>query len=727
MSYKRTVVALCHALLVVALLAACQPIQPPAAAPTPEATAAPDAVTEATADTETAEAAEAAESTYRDPEGLFTVPIPTNWTVEEGDGYALLTSPDGIEVYVLAVEAEDAETGIAQAWQRVDPTFDLPQEQVLENPPGEGERYISIIYRTADDRLVIADGQQYEGMTYVLLVRGDLADVQRRNAQLQIIASGLDILAAEEIDLTGVEPNPLTPEVFDQLEIFIISSMFRYGIPGAAVAIVHGDEIVYSDGFGVQDFDSAEPITPDTRMMIGSTSKTMTTLYMAQLVDEGLLNWDTPVVDIIPTFALGDPEITRQITVENLVCACTGVPRRDLEILFNYDTLTAEAVIESLATFETFTDFGEAFQYSNQMVATGGYVAAAAAGGDYGNLYDAYAAQIQSRILSPIGMSRTTLDFETVTSGDNYALPHNRGLGTTYQPVPLDWERFVTPLAPAGAYWSTVEDMGRYLITQLNQGVTPDGTRIVSEENLLHTREAQISISADTSYALGWMVGDYHGLRVVSHGGNTIGFTSELLFLPELDLGISVITNGGTTNPFNQAVGARLLELLFDQVPEEAVANAAAVFEQLAVANQARMDDVGEQIDPATVEPYLGRYSHDALGIVDLRWADDTADDMTADDTTAATLLLDVGEFAAELRPILPAEAEGDEEGGDEEGASSQSSEEAMTDTAATNLILYDSPFAGLGITLRQTDDGTPEIVLGSGVTEYIFTPLTEE
>src|SRR5690606_10482055 len=142
---------------------------------------------------------------------------------------------------------------------------------------------------------------------------------------------------------------------------------------------------------GTRDPATGEPLTPDTHMMIGSIGKTMTTMLMATLVDDGLMQWDTPVVEILPEFEVADPTLTEQMTVRNLVCACTGVPRRDLELLFNANELSAEEIVESLATFEFFTDFGEAFQYSNQMVATGGYVAAAAAGGEYGNLYDAYA------------------------------------------------------------------------------------------------------------------------------------------------------------------------------------------------------------------------------------------------------------------------------------------------------------------------------------------------
>jgi CubicO group peptidase (beta-lactamase class C family) len=112
------------------------------------------------------------------------------------------------------------------------------------------------------------------------------------------------------------------------------------------------------------------------------------------------------------------------------------VPRRDLELIFNADDLTAEDIVASLRTFEFFTDFGEAFQYSNQLVGTGGYAAAAAAGADYGDLFTGYETSLQERILDPIGMTSTTLSFETVEAAGDAATPHTLALSGAYTPIP---------------------------------------------------------------------------------------------------------------------------------------------------------------------------------------------------------------------------------------------------------------------------------------------------
>jgi CubicO group peptidase (beta-lactamase class C family) len=629
--------------------------------------------------------AETAETkVYEDPAGLFSVPIPTNWTAEHhDDGYGILTSPDGgITVYVMTVESDDIEKAVSAAWAIVDPTFDLEVDEVIEEPVTNGADGAYTITYDIDyeETIILAGGWLYEGIAYVEIFRADLIAFQQRVSQLQIISTGFDIKALEKDNLTGVEPRPLDDDIIAELEAYIEDTLARFEIPGAAVAIVEGGEIVYSGGFGVRDHETGEPMTPETLMMIGSTTKTMTTMLMAQLVDEGVMQWNTPVVDILPTFAVADPEITQRITMQNLVCACTGVPRRDFELIFNSNDLTAEGVVESLADFEFFTDFGEAFQYSNQMVAAGGYVTALAAGAEYGDLYDAYLALLQERVLDPIGMSSTTFSFEAVKAGGNYAAPYGLDALSEFTPIPLTLEEaFLRPLVPAGGAWSNVLDMARYIITELNEGVAPDGARVVSAENLAHTWEPQVAITADASYGLGWIVDEYKGLLLLHHGGNTLGHTSDLAFLPDAGLGVSVLTNGRITNVFNEAVRFRLFELVYGLEPayEETVQFVLDMQEE---------DDPPEiiNIDPDEAAPYVGTWTNAALGEITVELSDD------------GIVTLDAGEFVTEVRA-------------------------RVNDEGETVIFMYDPPLAGLPLELGEDEDGGPLIIMGGGVNEYAF------
>ncbi|MBK8796758.1 MAG: beta-lactamase family protein [Anaerolineales bacterium] len=626
--------------------------------------------------------------TYTDPAGRFSVPIPTNWTVTEGDGYVLLMDPEeSIKMYLVVAPGVGTalEQATADAWAMIDPAFDVAIDETVEPPAGSDIDQILVTnYETGDaNRIVQAVAQAKHGDAYLLLIDGELAALQKRNAQVTIVGSGFKILAIEETDLSAVAPLPITDAITAPLAAFITKYMAAFGVPGAAVGIVEDGELVYAQGFGVADPESGAPMAPDTNVMIGSTGKSLTTLMMGALVDDGIMTWDTPAIELYPAFKVADPALTEQITMRNLVCACTGVPRRDLELIFNASEQSAADTVAALADFEFFTDFGEAFQYSNQMVATAGYIAANAAQGGGADLESEYEQALQERVLDPIGMENTTLSFDKIRERGNYAIPHMLTLQNTYAPITLDDEAVLTPIAPAGLHWSTLEDMAKYMVTQLHEGVAPDGTRVVSAENLKETWKPQIAISNDVSYGLGWIVSDYKGQPLISHDGNTIGFTSSFTFLPGRDLGVIVLTNGRATNLFNEGVAGRLLELVYAQ-PAETEQAMDFYLEQMAKQTEKLVARIQDEVDAAAVEPWLGRFSHPALGTIELS-------------LDAGKLMLDAGEFVTELKPLRNDDGELD------------------------GYIQLNVPLQGLVYKFEQAEDGANVIVVGEGASQYTF------
>jgi hypothetical protein len=263
--------------------------------------------------------------TYEDPQGRFSLPIPTNWTVEEKNGLVTLSDPGGdIQVPVLTLEGGDPEEAIAQAWRQVDADFALEPSDVQRPPSEPGVEETVITTYEADDRVYQGIGQLYSGTVYVLLFDGELAAVQRRAAQLNIIATGFEIAGIEQAELTGVTPKPVNQEVIAELETFIEGALPEFGIPGAAVAVVQNGNAVYTGGFGVQEAGGDVPITPDTHMMIGSTGKSMMTMLMATLVDTGEMTWDTPVREVLPEFSVADPELSETMTMRNWYAPAPG-------------------------------------------------------------------------------------------------------------------------------------------------------------------------------------------------------------------------------------------------------------------------------------------------------------------------------------------------------------------------------------------------------------------
>ncbi|MCO5214022.1 MAG: beta-lactamase family protein [Caldilinea sp.] len=624
--------------------------------------------------------------TYTDPAGRYSVPIPTNWTLREGDGYVLLTDPEeSIKMYLVVLPGTDLAQATLDGWTLVDPAFDLPVDETVEPPTGGTvDAVLVTTYDTGDDNRVLqAVAQGKDGDAYLILIDGQLAGLQKRNAQVSIVGSGFKILAVEETDLSEAAPLPIDTEIIASLEEFITTYLEAFGIPGAVVGIVENGEVVYSKGFGVADPVTGAPMAPDTNVMIGSTGKSLTTMMMGTLVDDGIMSWDTPAIELYPAFKVKDPALTEQITMRNLVCACTGVPRRDLELILNAAEQTAEDTVASLADFEFFTDFGEAFQYSNQMVATAGYIAADAAEGGAADLETEYEQALQERILDPIGMENTTVSFDAVRARGNYATPHMLTLENTYEPISLDVEGVLIPVAPAGLHWSTLEDMTKYMITQLQEGVAPDGTRVVSAENLKETWKPQIALSNEASYGLGWIVTEYKGVPVLTHGGNTIGFTSGFTFLPGTDLGVVVLTNGRATNLFNDGVAGRLLELVYGQ-PAEVAQNLDFYLERMDEQTSELTGQLKEEIDAQAVEPYLGRFINEALGAIELSLVD-------------GTLMLDAGEFVTQLKAKIDDDGELD------------------------GYMQIDPPLQGALYRFGQAEDGAAIIVLGEGAVKYTF------
>ena len=229
-------------------------------------------------------------------------------------------------------------------------------------------------------------------------------------------------------------------------------------------------------------------------------------------------------------------------------------------------------------------------------------------------------------------MKRSTFDPAAVRADGDYALPHAANLSGDLAPISLEAEYDVLlPVRPAGGLWSTTREMARFVQTELAGGIAPGGTRVVSAENLAVTWAPGVAVpnlyggppemaASMSHYGLGWMSGEYRGLRVMSHAGGTAGFTAQGAFLPNADLGIAVLSNASALPgalAFTSAVHFRLLELLFDQPAEMD-----AEFSTLVEARAAGRPQLASRVDPADIAPYLGRYAHPLFGEITITLRD---------------------------------------------------------------------------------------------------------
>lgn len=319
---------------------------------------------------------------------------------------------------------------------------------------------------------------------------------------------------------------------------------------------------------------------------------------------------------------------------------CTGIPRRMEQISVQYQEMTPEDIIESLADIRLSGTFRHTFNYSSRMLAAGGYLSAMAAGGEYGNLGQAYIDLVQEKVLDPLGMSSSTFSIAQALDSGNYATPYYSSL-SGQEAISPQIEGIFTPIVPAGAMWSNAEDMAKFLMMVLKGGISVEGHRVVSPGTLAYLFGKRVAVDSSTGYGLGWYIEDYHGLTVYHHPGGTVGFSSELVVIPELQLGFVLLNNQlDQVSPIGRMATYRLLEILtgqqqvYDQEIRKKTREINWQVFQLSLITRSK-------IKPDRIAPFLGAYHNDTLGEVNLRLHEDNS------------LWVDFGEYESSIRPLI--------------------------------------------------------------------------
>jgi CubicO group peptidase (beta-lactamase class C family) len=585
------------------------------AAPAPQTQPTPGPVPQAAA----LEFKELAEDTKVTTDSGATFTVSKGWHLARAGGLIVIEEPQReLAAAFVELSAPSAEEAIAQAWKRWKPDFARTVRLTTKPPPTEGwDEIAQISYETgAEERRVVGGAARRKGSTHsVTLVDGVAAAAQRRGAQLNTAIGSLEVAGRAEENLSGRRASKLDQARAEKLVAFAEEARNLTKIPGVALAVVQDGKVVLERGLGVRELGKNDPVTPETLFMIGSMTKPLTSLMMARLVDRRTFTWDTRVTTLMPSFALGDPDATKKVTMAHTMCACTGLPRWDMEFIFEWDKSTPDSRIELLRAMKPTTGFGETFQYSNLMVASGGYVSAMAATKTK-DLRRAYVDEMNADVLGPVGMTATALDID-VARRREHARPHGRTLKFDAEPIATEIERGVDSVMPAGGAWSTVRDISRWLLLELGKG-SLDGKRIVSEASIVERRKPRVKISAKQSYGLALFIDESRGLLSIGHGGNTFGFTADATFFPEHDLGLVILTNAAASNAYAGAVRRRLVELLLD-ANQEAETNLAFSVKQLGVAIAKQLEEITMTADPAFVEPLAGEWRNPRLGPIAIR------------------------------------------------------------------------------------------------------------
>ena len=511
----------------------------------------------------------AADSQRSTPAGA-TFTAPGGWSINAGASSVVLEAPEqDSRLAIVDVRAADAEAAVAAAWAAYRPAAKRPLKLATPTPARNGwaERKTFEYETSPNERAVVEAIALRAGDAWtVAIIDGTEPTFEKRGAQFGLIIQSLRPKGYQRESFAGRKAAPLNEKRIEELKGFVETSMKKLGIPGASLAFIDGGRVVYEGGLGVRELGRPEKVDANTVFMAASNTKGMTTLLLAMLADDKKLQWEQPVTQIYPGFKLGDADTTRQVLVKHLVCACTGLPRQDLEWLFEFKQATPSASLALLGSMQPTSRFGETFQYSNLMASAAGYIGAHLSDPSC-ELGAAYDDAMEKRIFAPLGMKSTTFDMERAQKG-NHAWPHGEDVDGKPAVAGMAFNYSIVPHRPAGGVWTSAHDLIRYVQLELGRGKLADGKRLVSEENLLMRRKPQVATGEDQFYGMGLMVNNRWGIPVIHHGGSMSGFKSDLVFLPDQGIGAVLLTNADNGGMLLGPLMRRLLEVVFDGKPE---------------------------------------------------------------------------------------------------------------------------------------------------------------
>ena len=499
-----------------------------------------------------------------------TFVAPKDWSLAVKGTATILEAPEGGSwIALVDVSAKTDDEALAEAWKAYKPDAKWPVKVTNDLPDRDGwsKRRAYDYLTSPNEKRVVSALVMYSGTGWTVVIFDmDEGVAEKRGGQIGIALSRLLPKGYSRESFAGKQANVLNQQRIAELGRFIEQGQKETQVPGVALALVQNGKVIFADGFGVKELGAAEKPDGDTLFMIASNTKALTTLMLAKLVEEHKMNWDTQVISLNPDFKLGDPATTKSVLVKHLICACTGMPRQDMEWLFEYGKLTPVTAMQMLGTMQPTSKFGELFQYSNLMAAAAGYT-----GGHvlYPNMEvgAAYDKAMQTQVFNPLGMNDTTFNFAKALKGD-HASPAAPDIDGKMAKALMEINYAVIPARPAGAAWSSVDDMMKYVSMELANGKLPDGATYIAEDPLLERRKPQVALNKDATYGMGLMVDKTYGVTVVHHGGDMIGYHSDMIWLPDQNVGAVILTNGDPGWLIRSRFSRKLLEVLFDGRPE---------------------------------------------------------------------------------------------------------------------------------------------------------------
>jgi CubicO group peptidase (beta-lactamase class C family) len=408
-------------------------------------------------------------------------------------------------------------------------------------------------------------------------------------------------------------------EKLAEIDSYAQKVMTDWKQPGMAIAIVKDDKVVFSKGYGTRELGKNAPVDADTVFAIASNSKAFTTAALAMLVDEKKIAWNDKVSKYLPDFQLYDPYVTSELTIRDLVTHRVGLDTFSGDLLWYEANFTPDEILQRTRHLKPVSSFRTQFGYQNLMFIAAGKVIEKVSG-------KPWCAFVTERILTPIGMSRTTCSIKTLP--DNAAFPHNESGGA----LRVLHRGNVDSAYSAAALNSSVNDLSKWVRTQLAKGKF-EGKQIFSEAQAWGMHQPylaqQISEAASRSnptrhfsgVASGWFVYDYYGKKIINHSGGLDGMLSYTHLIPEENVGFVVLTN--SEFPAYTVMSSKIRDVFVGapkrdwsgEALEQAKRNKAAADEEMKKVDAARAANTRPTL---ALKGYAGSYSDDLYGAINI-------------------------------------------------------------------------------------------------------------
>ncbi|MBC7789916.1 MAG: serine hydrolase [Anaerolineae bacterium] len=347
------------------------------------------------------------------------------------------------------------------------------------------------------------------------------------------------------------------PAAYAPLDAYVEKAMKDWEVPGAAIAIVKGDSVIYAKGFGVRAIGKPDKVDARTIFAIGSASKAFTGAGVAMLVDEGKIRWDDPVTQHLPGFQMYDAYATRELRVRDILSHRSGLARGDL--VWYASSIDRDEILRRVRYLKPSWSLRSNFGYQNIMFVAAGQITATVAKQSWDDF-------MRDRLFVPLGMTETNTTVREISKLANVATPHAR-IDDTLRVIA--W-RNIDNAGPAGSINSNVTDMAKWVQFQLDSGKVGKKS-LLTAASFVETHTPHTIIPRNTqartlnpfthyvSYGFGWFLEDYRGREVVHHGGNIDGMSALVAMMPEEDLGVVILTNMNGT-----ALTSVLMRKIFD-------------------------------------------------------------------------------------------------------------------------------------------------------------------